>query len=364
MPEIPEGEGAEEIPAVVYTAEQDDDPGIMEETDPDHPWKSMYHSADYYISNDFESFPMIVEGAFPASSVTLIGGAPKSGKSFLALDLGLSIAIGRPFMGEFDVSQGKVLYLALEDSAQTIAPRIKAMVDGNPKGLKDLHIMTECARWDKGGNRVVASWIVDNQKDAKMIIIDTHQKFRPTASMGGGYNNDYNSLTGLVSFAHKSGIPVAVLHHTTKSGGQRGGWMSAFSGSYGLIAPVDNLMVIKKEKKTTARLYMGGRSLEEARYRAEFDKSSLRWIINNNFMEDDEEDDGLDILSSVEMKILEVLMREADRSSMPAWEIYNNAGVNENTAKTAMRKLVQKKRVERVKQGWYRLVGDSDAQPA
>ena len=111
MPEIPDGEESEEIPSIVYTAEQDDDPDIMDETDPDHPWKSMYHSADYFISNDFETFPMIVEGAFPASSVTLIGGAPKSGKSFLALDLALSIDIGRPFMGEFDVQKGKVLML-------------------------------------------------------------------------------------------------------------------------------------------------------------------------------------------------------------------------------------------------------------
>lgn len=346
----------ESIPPSVYTEEDDKD--IIEGIDEDHPWKSMYHHGLYYLEDEVREKEWVIEGLVAKGTTLLLGGSPKSGKSFLALDFGVSVALGRSVLGDFSSKKGKVLYLSLEDDEDTIAERVQQMVDGKPRDLKDnFHVIHECPRWHTpvsaiDGQRVIASWIVDNQKDAALIVVDTLQMMRPAESMGGGYNNDYNSVIGFRRMAHKTGIPFVIVHHTTKSS-NKGNWMSAFSGSYGLTGGVDDLSVLIKERKGSAKLNIGGRKVgEEQKHFLSFEKSSLRWVAVNDPSSDDEDDD-LGILTVTEAKILEVLF-VADSSTLPLKEIHRKAGLNENTVKSAIRKLVQKHRIIRVQPGWYK----------
>ena len=62
------------------------------------------------------------------SAVGLIGGAPKSGKTFLALELAVAVASGRPCLGRFAVPcPGPVLVLAAEDSPHQVKRRIQGI---------------------------------------------------------------------------------------------------------------------------------------------------------------------------------------------------------------------------------------------
>ena len=56
----------------------------------------------------FAPHPMIVEDLI-AQGLTILGGTPKIGKSWLALDLALSVAKGVPFLGK-PVHKTGVLY--------------------------------------------------------------------------------------------------------------------------------------------------------------------------------------------------------------------------------------------------------------
>jgi len=60
-----------------------------------------------------------VPGIIP-EGVTLLGGAPKIGKSWLALGLSLAIASGGKALGSVEVEPGAVLYLALEDTGRRL----------------------------------------------------------------------------------------------------------------------------------------------------------------------------------------------------------------------------------------------------
>jgi hypothetical protein len=55
-----------------------------------------------------------VEGILPLKSLTLLCGDPGTGKSFIALDLGLCIATGKPWLAHYPVRQGGVVYVAGE----------------------------------------------------------------------------------------------------------------------------------------------------------------------------------------------------------------------------------------------------------
>lgn len=48
--------------------------------------------------------------------VTILGGKPKIGKSWLALDMCLAVAAGRTCLGDTVPIEGDVLYAALEDN--------------------------------------------------------------------------------------------------------------------------------------------------------------------------------------------------------------------------------------------------------
>ena len=62
--------------------------------------------------------PWLVEGLWMREAVGIIGGEPKCGKSFLALDLAVAVAAGIPCLRHFQTQQsGPVLLYAAEDSA-------------------------------------------------------------------------------------------------------------------------------------------------------------------------------------------------------------------------------------------------------
>jgi len=63
-----------------------------------------------------------VEQLWGASSVGLIGGAPKCSKTWLGLDLALSVATGTPCLGHYAVPEpGPVLVYLAEDACRSSA---------------------------------------------------------------------------------------------------------------------------------------------------------------------------------------------------------------------------------------------------
>src|SRR5699024_11106881 len=58
--------------------------------------------------------PPLVDGVLRQGHKMLLAGPSKAGKSFALIELCISIAEGRPWMGRFACAQGKVLYINLE----------------------------------------------------------------------------------------------------------------------------------------------------------------------------------------------------------------------------------------------------------
>jgi hypothetical protein len=71
-----------------------------------------------------EPLSWVVEGLIPSRGIGFMSGAPKDGKSLLALDLVVQIAHVRPWLGRFQTSAVRTLYVAREDPLRRIRERV------------------------------------------------------------------------------------------------------------------------------------------------------------------------------------------------------------------------------------------------
>ena len=103
----------------------------------------MSGSVPFYYEGEKRaiSIPWLVRNLFPAKSVNLIVGESQAGKTFLALDLAVAIASGRPFFGQ-PTTRGGVLYIAAE-GILTIPGRLKAARQGVPPGEKLIAVIDQ-----------------------------------------------------------------------------------------------------------------------------------------------------------------------------------------------------------------------------
>lgn len=74
---------------------------------------------------DFPPMEHVVKGLLP-KGLSILSGAPKVGKSWLAMDLCLHVAKGEPFWG-MEVTQGTVWYLSLEDTNASAQYRLACL---------------------------------------------------------------------------------------------------------------------------------------------------------------------------------------------------------------------------------------------
>src|SRR3990167_4272978 len=81
---------------------------------------------DQYANMDRPDITWLVRGLLPMPGFALLLGQPKSGKSFLALQLALAVAKGREFMGH-QATRGRVLYLQFDTSEMVWRDRLQGL---------------------------------------------------------------------------------------------------------------------------------------------------------------------------------------------------------------------------------------------
>ena len=245
-----------------------------------HKQKQRFHSADpndlytlslselYEIS--YHSKPPIVEGLL-CTGVYILAGAPKIGKSFLVTQLAYHVSTGEKLWG-FDVMQGTVLYLALEDSFQRIQSRMFKMYGVNDADAH--HFATTAGKLGNGLETQLENFVSDHP-DTRLIIIDTLQKIRQSEKQG--YAGDYEIIGELKAFADDHGLCVLLVHHTRKQPAADS--FNTISGSSGLLGCADGAIMMKKKTRsgTEAALEISGRDLPDQVLYLKRDMDTLLW---------------------------------------------------------------------------------------
>lgn len=216
---------------------------------------------------------LITQGLF------ILAGAPKIGKSWLALDICLSVAKGEPVLNA-KTAQGTALYLCLEDSRIRIQNRLYEMTD---EPTEQLHFALIADTIETGLEQQIENFILEH-RNTKIIFIDTLQKIR-SDSPDSTYATDYKELSVLKSVADKCSVAIVLVHHLRKT--KDADPFNMISGTTGISGCVDGSFVLSESKRGSrnATLYCVGRDIENHEIELKFDDEKHRWISDEFFSE-------------------------------------------------------------------------------
>lgn len=201
----------------------------------------------------------LIEGLLSTSCACVLASPPKYGKSFFALQLGQSVAMGEPFLGH-KTKKSPVLYLALEDVPTRVQSRLWGLTD---ESTDDFVIATEAFTLGGGLIGQLEDYLED-YPETKLFIIDTLQVARD-ASADYSYSSDYADMRKLKRFSDRFGVCVLVLTHLRKMVCPSDSFAN-ITGTTGISGAVDQMMVMQKDGRHDAitALEVTGRDIPDA----------------------------------------------------------------------------------------------------
>ena len=189
----------------------------------------------------------LIEGLWGTKAVGLIGGHPKAGKTFLALDMAVSVASGTSCLGKYRVEESAraLIYLA-EDSPQNLRERVEALARhrGIPIGDLDLHVITSRSlQLDLDRYRARLFKTLKFLKP-RILILD------PLVRLHNRNENDATEISELLSYLRhlqrEFDVAVVLVHHTRKSGAPQGQVGQSLRGSGDLWAWSDSTLYLRR----------------------------------------------------------------------------------------------------------------------
>lgn len=191
----------------------------------------------------------LVDGLWAEAGVGVIGGEPKCGKSFMALDLALAVASGRPCLRRFAVGEaGPVLLFSAEDGPAAVRSRLDGIaaaagtaVDGLP-----IHVIEEpFLLLDDEEHRAKLTQALERVRP-RLLVLDPYVRLQRSDE------NQSGAVAPILGFLRSLNrtfkVAIVVVHHARKSSGKmRAG--QALRGSSDFHAWGDSNLYLRRVEK-------------------------------------------------------------------------------------------------------------------
>jgi hypothetical protein len=161
----------------------------------------------------------LVDSLWARAGVGIIGGAPKCCKSWLGLDMALSIASATPCLGAFAVDEpGGVLVYMAEDSTAVVKARLAGLCHhrGLDLGALPIDVITApCVRLDLERDQLRLEQTV-RQLAPRMLLLDPFVRLHRIDENHAGDVSAILAYLRALQRAHD--VAVVVVHHARKNG--------------------------------------------------------------------------------------------------------------------------------------------------
>jgi predicted ATP-dependent serine protease len=188
------------------------------------------------LDTDFPEIQWVIPDLIP-SGLTILGGRPKVGKSWLMLQIAGAVGSGGKFF-EKDIVKGSVFYLAYEDGPRRLKDRIAKL--GIPRDA-DIKFERKWRPLQKGG---LDDLVIEMaKKDYRLIVIDTLTRAIP------GVDQDAAPIIGpitaqLQTMATDRNLGMVLNDHMKKPTGFSGDPIDDILNSTAKTANADAILAI------------------------------------------------------------------------------------------------------------------------
>jgi hypothetical protein len=192
----------------------------------------------------------LVEQLWCAGSVGVIGGAPKCAKTWLGLDMALSVATGTPCLGKYAVPDpGPVLVYLAEDSLVVVRERLDGMARHRGLDLDQVKIYAITApvlRLDRDPDRR-RLWETVRRLRPRLLVLD------PLVRLHGIDENHAGDVAELLGYfralQRELSLSVLLVHHTRKNAADGVAAGQGLRGSGDIHAFGDSNLYLQRTKE-------------------------------------------------------------------------------------------------------------------
>jgi|SRR5215471_12834266 len=284
-----------------------------------------------------------------AEGFTILAGKPKKGKSYLALDMSLALAVGRQAFRSLETERSKVLYISMEDGERRLQRRLKA-IQPNIQSPYGLDFLYDFKRLGEGCLEALANYADDYQ----VIVIDILGRLLPSAAADRQSFSEYQQMTELLGpiqkLAEDKRIAIVAIDHVRKASAEDAG--DTIMGSQGKFGTVDHALIYeRKGEEHDAVLRVLSRDLDENKFIMSMVDGHLECLGKGEIYE----------LDSEQNHIINVL--KEDKRPMSIVELMKAMGVSEShyaRFRKVLYRLYSEDRIGRTKRGLYRLYSSED----
>jgi hypothetical protein len=282
-----------------------------------------------------------------SEGTAIIGADSGVGKTWIALQMGLSIAKGEQFLGH-DTIQSEVLYLGYDDSKYRIQDRLfKILGDEEiPKNFKYTENVDEIPYADEGGIESIEHYIRQNPK-CKVIFIDLLEDFFGAGGSGNAYQKDIGRFREIVRVTKEARVVIVFIHHLNKNMD-----MNAFnrlSGSAGIQGKMHTKIILETkldfDGEETTIAHIKGKDIAKM-------EICLKWNVDNWLWELVEQSPLLKIKES-HRDIMECIANLKE-NAVPK-EIANEIGKSRGVVRNSLSTMVRANLIYRDKDDIYKI---------
>ncbi|HYV32475.1 MAG TPA: AAA family ATPase, partial [Candidatus Binatia bacterium] len=189
----------------------------------------------------------LIENLWMRDAVGILGGPPRAYKSWLALDMAVSVASGTPCLGTFPVPRpGPVLLYAAEDSASSLRARLESITRARHVAFDDLDVRVITA------DRLRLDQLDDQQRFQATVALHQPQIviLDPLVRIHGADENASNAVAALLGFfralQRSTGAGILLIHHSRKNPSSGSGY--SLRGSSDFYAWTDCFLSLERRR--------------------------------------------------------------------------------------------------------------------
>lgn len=313
------------------------------------------------LSQPEQEMSWLCRDILPSGGVSMLVGEPKRGKSWLALDLCLSISSGTPFLASFPISSaGPTVYLTKEDTPTSLKSRVAKILvskgfggsieegEGYLRAAFPKKTPHECWIALQRGFYLTPEAVkelIDWLKPIgpKLIVLDPILRMIWEADEFKAGEVAKSIFDPLTTISRELGCAVMFVHHKSKGGGAKGSY-----GSIAFHAFVDSALYLTEPGETLddwTEVYSEFKAAESAKwsYRLRDLKDGYSpSVLRGDEVEESIRDRILQVLDEVGGSIRISLLRESLKISSESLRLYIDALVSEGLVEelgTKLRKI-------------------------